>query len=51
MDNVSVTVPRGKIVGIVGESGCGKSMTAMSILRLIRGRSRAARSYFAEKIF
>ena len=36
MDNVSVTVPRGKIVGIVGESGCGKSMTAMSILRLIR---------------
>ena len=36
MDDVSVTVPRGKIVGIVGESGCGKSMTAMSILRLIR---------------
>lgn len=33
--DVSLTVGRGEIVGIVGESGCGKSMTAMSIMGLI----------------
>jgi len=32
---VSFSVPRGKTVGIVGESGCGKSVTAMSIVRLL----------------
>lgn len=36
VDDVSITVPKGKIVGIVGESGCGKSMTAMSVIQLIR---------------
>lgn len=36
VNDVSLAVPRGKIVGIVGESGCGKSMTARSILRLIQ---------------
>ncbi len=36
VDDVSITVPKGAIVGIVGESGCGKSMTAMSIMQLIR---------------
>lgn len=36
VDDVSITVPKGKIVGIVGESGCGKSMTAMSVMQLIR---------------
>ena len=35
VDQVSFTVPRGKTVGIVGESGCGKSVTAMSIVRLL----------------
>jgi peptide/nickel transport system ATP-binding protein len=35
VDQVSFTVPEGKTVGIVGESGCGKSVTAMSILRLL----------------
>ncbi|MGR3379407.1 ABC transporter ATP-binding protein [Salipiger abyssi] len=33
--DVSITVERGEIVGIVGESGCGKSMTAMSIMGLV----------------
>lgn len=35
-DNVSVDIPRGKITALVGESGCGKSVTAMSVLRLIQ---------------
>lgn len=32
---VDLDVPRGSTVGLVGESGCGKSVTALSILRLI----------------
>jgi peptide/nickel transport system ATP-binding protein len=35
VDQVSFSVPEGKTVGIVGESGCGKSVTAMSIVRLL----------------
>jgi len=35
VENVSFTVERGRTVGLVGESGCGKSVTAMSIMRLL----------------
>jgi len=35
VDNVSLSVDRGETLGIVGESGCGKSVTALSIMRLI----------------
>ena len=35
VNDVSISVPRGRIIGIVGESGCGKSMTARSIMRLL----------------
>lgn len=35
VDGVNLTIPRGKIVGLVGESGCGKSMTARAIMGLI----------------
>src|SRR5881394_2990176 len=34
VDNVSFNVRRGEAVALVGESGCGKSVTAMSIMRL-----------------
>ncbi len=35
VDGVDFEVRRGEVVGVVGESGCGKSMTSMSILRLV----------------
>ena len=35
VDNVSFNINKGEILGLVGESGCGKSVTAMSIPRLI----------------
>lgn len=35
VDGVSFQVEAGKILGIVGESGCGKSVSAMSVMRLI----------------
>lgn len=40
LDGVDLDIPKGKIVGIVGESGCGKSMTAMSIMGLIKKPGR-----------
>jgi oligopeptide/dipeptide ABC transporter ATP-binding protein len=49
VDQVSFSVPRGKTVGIVGESGCGKSVTAMSIVRLLpqpSGRILGGHVYF-----
>lgn len=35
VDGVSFSVSRGRTLGIVGESGCGKSVTALSLLRLL----------------
>ena len=35
VDEVSFTVDRGEVLGIVGESGCGKSVTALSIMGLV----------------
>lgn len=35
VDGVSFSVGAGEVVGLVGESGCGKSVTALSLLRLI----------------
>ncbi|MHA1375083.1 MAG: ABC transporter ATP-binding protein [Promethearchaeota archaeon] len=35
VDGVSFKIQQGEVMGIVGESGCGKSLTALSILRLI----------------
>jgi oligopeptide/dipeptide ABC transporter ATP-binding protein len=35
VDEVSFVIPKGKTLGLVGESGCGKSVTALSIIRLV----------------
>jgi len=35
VEGVSLTVRRGEVLGVVGESGCGKTVTAQSILRII----------------
>ena len=35
VDGVDISVHADKAVGLVGESGCGKSMTAMSVMQLI----------------
>lgn len=36
VDGVSFSVPMGKTVGIVGESGCGKSVTSLSLMQLLQ---------------
>ncbi|HYD04077.1 MAG TPA: ABC transporter ATP-binding protein [Reyranella sp.] len=44
VDGVSFSLKRGETLGIVGESGCGKSVTALSILRLIPETGRLSGS-------
>ena len=39
VNGVSYDVPKHSVVGVVGESGCGKSVTSMSVMRLIQGPS------------
>ena len=37
VNGVSFDIPAGSTVGVVGESGCGKSVTSMSVMRLLQG--------------
>ena len=36
VDGVSFSIPKGRTVGVVGESGCGKSVTALSLMQLVQ---------------
>jgi peptide/nickel transport system ATP-binding protein len=36
VDGVSFEIPKGRTVGVVGESGCGKSVTALSLMQLVQ---------------
>ena len=40
VDDVSFSVDKGRVLGVVGESGCGKSVLARSIMRLVRPPGR-----------
>lgn len=40
VDGVSFQIPRGKTLGVVGESGCGKSVTARAILNMVKQPGR-----------
>ena len=40
VDGVSFTIPAGKTLGVVGESGCGKSVTARAIMQIVRSPGR-----------
>ena len=49
VDGVTFSIPKESIVGVVGESGCGKSVTSLSLMQLVQGpwvRSAAAPSVF-----
>ena len=40
LDAMNFHIRKGELLGVVGESGCGKSMTALSIMQLIDGRQK-----------
>jgi len=42
VDGVDLSVPRGRTLGIVGESGCGKSVLSLSVMRLVAHPGRVA---------
>jgi len=52
VEGVSWEIARGETVGLVGESGCGKSVSSLSVMRLINppGRICKGRSFSKEEI-
>ncbi|NIQ05840.1 MAG: ABC transporter ATP-binding protein, partial [Candidatus Korarchaeota archaeon] len=52
LDGVDLKIPKGSTVGLVGETGCGKSTTALSILRLVPepGEIREGKIIFNEEV-
>jgi peptide/nickel transport system ATP-binding protein len=50
LNGVSFNIPRGRVLGVVGESGCGKSITGLSIMQLVPrpGKIEGGRILFRE---
>ena len=46
VDRVSFTLDAGETLGLVGESGCGKSTTAMALMRLLQGAETSGHAWF-----
>ncbi len=48
VDDLGLSLKKGSVLGIVGESGCGKSITSLSVLRLVPppGRITAGKIFF-----
>jgi len=40
VDGIDIEIHQGEVIGVVGESGCGKSITAMSIMQLVANTGR-----------
>ena len=53
VNNVSFSIQPGEILGLVGESGCGKSVTSLSIMKLLARNSKfpTVRSCLMARIF
>ena len=46
LDDVALEIHRGQTLGVVGESGCGKSVTALAVMRLIASATAEGRVVF-----
>lgn len=46
LNGVSFSIKKGEVLGIVGESGCGKSVTSLSILQLLGTKEKLKREVF-----
>ena len=51
VDSVSFSVPMGKTVGVVGESGCGKSVTSLSLMQLLQRPQGQIRLNTGDKVY
>ena len=53
VNKISFSINKGETIGIVGESGCGKSVTSLAIMRLLaaNGRIKSGKYFLQAKIY
>lgn len=51
VNNVSFDLQEGEALGVVGEGGCGKSVTMLSMLRLTPGKVVSGRAFFDRQLW